>query len=429
MCLLITLYYTYCEILLKSVGIQLALTKEKQGFTNPVYPIMFAIGGCHLLNDTLQAVIPAMFPVLEAERGLTFTQLGFIFFALNMVASVLQPVVGYFSDKRPMPYALPIGMTFSLVGMAGLAIAPSYWLILLSVIILGFGSAVFHPEGSRVSFLAAGNKRGLSQSIYQVGGNTGQALAPLISAFVLVPLGQKGAAVFIIVAAVGIVLLSRISAWYKQQLELEKQNNRKKVLLSSIGELTKRQITIALTLILTIIFARSFYVTNVTSFYIFYLLDEYGLKIAQGQLLIFLFMALGAAGTFFGGPMADRIGRKNVIVLSLLVPLPLCLLLPYVSLWAVGPLLAAIGFFIMLSFSVTVIYAQELVPSKIGTMAGLTVGLAFGMGAIGAVVIGRLMDVIGIFPTMVIASFLPFIGLVGLMLPKDQKITVTKPSS
>ncbi len=388
-----------------------------------MYPIMFAIGACHLLNDTLQAVIPAMFPVLAEERGLSFTQLGFIFFALNMVASVLQPVVGYFSDKKPMPYALPIGMTFSLIGMAGLAIAPSYWLILLSVIILGLGSAVFHPEGSRVSFLAAGTKRGLSQSIYQVGGNSGQALAPLISAFVLVPLGQKGAAVFIIVAAVGIIILSKISAWYKRQLESDNKNNRKKVLLSSIGELTKKQIGIALTLLMIIIFARSFYVTNITSFYIFYLMEDYGLKIKEGQLYIFLFMALGAAGTFFGGPWADRIGRKNVILLSLIVPLPLCLLLPHVPLWAVGLLLVAIGFFIMLSFSVTVIYAQELVPSKIGTMAGLTVGLAFGMGAIGAVVFGRLMDSIGIFPTMVIASFLPFIGLVGLALPKDQKIT------
>ncbi|MCM3637070.1 MFS transporter [Sporosarcina luteola] len=383
---------------------------------------MFAIGACHLLNDTLQAVIPAMFPVLEKERGLSFTQLGYIFFALNMVASVLQPVVGYFSDRKPMPYALPVGMTFSLIGMAGLAIAPSYWLILLSVIILGLGSAVFHPEGSRVSFLAAESKRGLSQSIYQVGGNTGQALAPLISAFVLVPLGQKGAAIFIAVAALGIFILTKISAWYKRTLELEKSNNRKKVILSSIGDLTKKQIGIALALLLTIIFARSFYVTNVTSFYIFYLMNDYGLKIEQGQLYIFLFMALGAAGTFFGGPMADRIGRKNVIVLSLLVPLPLCVLLPHVPIWAVGLLLVLIGFFIMLSFTVTVIYAQELVPSKIGTMAGLTVGLAFGMGAIGAVVIGRMMDTIGIFPTMVIASFLPFIGLVGLALPKDQKI-------
>ncbi|WP_372867826.1 MFS transporter [Planomicrobium okeanokoites] len=393
---------------------------------NPVYPVMFAIGACHLLNDTLQAVIPAMFPILEEERGLTFTQLGLIAFALNMVASVLQPVVGYISDKKPMPYALPLGMTSSFLGIAGLAFAPEYWMILVSVMFLGFGSAVFHPEGSRVSYMAAGSKRGLSQSIYQVGGNSGQALAPLISAFILVPLGQTGAALFLFVAALGIFILSKISRWYKEQLEQEKLQKVKKVLLSSLPEMTRKQIGIALTLLLIIIFARSFYVTNITSFYIFHLMEAYGLTIQQGQLYIFLFLGVGAAGTFFGGPLADKIGRKNVIVMSLAVPIPLALILPYMPLYAVLLLLGLIGFFIMLSFSVTVVYAQELVPSKIGTMAGLTVGLAFGMGAIGGVVIGILMDSIGVYETMVVVSFLPLLGLVGLGLPKDRKIAAVK---
>ena len=397
-------------------------TKTKSVIGNPVYPIIFAIGGVHLLNDSLQAVIPAMFPILEKSMGLTFTQLGLIAFALNMVASVLQPVIGYLSDRKPKPFALPIGMTFSMVGMAGLAFAPEYWMILVFVIFLGFGSAVFHPEGSRVSFMAAGSKRGLAQSIYQVGGNSGQALAPLISAFILVPLGQKGAAIFILVAALAIFILMKISRWYKEQLIQEKLNNRKRVILSSMENLTKKQIGIALGLLLFIIFARSFYVISITNFYIFHLIKNYGLTISQGQICIFIFLALGAAGTFFGGPMADKIGRKNVIVLSLVVPIPLSLLLPYVQLWAVILLLASIGFIIMLSFSVTVVYAQELVPSKIGTMSGLTVGLAFGMGAIGSVVIGILMDQIGIYETMIVISFLPIIGLVGLGLPKDQKI-------
>ncbi len=391
--------------------------------SNPVYPIIFAMGGVHLLNDSLQSVIPAMFPVLEKDLGLTFTQLGLIAFALNMVASVLQPVVGYFSDLKPRPYSLPFGMTLSLFGMAGLAFAPEYWMILVSVIFVGLGSAIFHPEGSRVSFMAAGTKRGLSQSIYQVGGNTGQALAPLISAFILVPLGQKGAALFLLVAALGIYILMKISAWYKEQLEQEKLLNRKRVILSSMANLTNKQIGVALGLLLMIIFARSIYVTNITSFYVFHLIEAYGLTIQKGQLIIFLFLAVGAIGTFFGGPLADKMGRKNVIVLSLLVPIPLALLLPYVPLPAVIILLILIGFFIMLSFSVTVVYAQELVPSKIGTMAGLTVGLSFGMGAIGAVVIGILMDHIGIYPTMIIISFLPLLGLVGLALPRDQKMT------
>ena len=393
--------------------------------SNPVYPIIFAIGCVHLLNDSLQSVIPAMFPVLEKDLGLTFTQLGLIAFALNMVASILQPVVGYFSDLKPKPYSLPFGMTLSLLGIAGLAFAPEYWMILVSVIFVGLGSAIFHPEGSRVSFMAAGSKRGLSQSIYQVGGNSGQALAPLISAFILVPLGQRGIALFILVAALGIFILIKISAWYKGQLEQERLLNRKKVLLSSMANLTKKQIGIALTLLLLIIFARSIYVTNITSFYVFHLIEAYGLTIQKGQLLIFLFVVVGAAGTFFGGPLADKIGRKNVIVLSLIVPIPLSLILPYVPLPIVILLLILIGFFIMLSFSVTVVYAQELVPSKIGTMAGLTVGLAFGMGAIGAVAIGILMDHIGIYYTMIIISFLPIIGLVGLALPRDQKITAS----
>lgn len=395
--------------------------KATDHFSNPVYPIMFAIGAVHLLNDSLQAVVPAMFPILEQSMGLTFTQLGFIAFVLNMTSSVLQPVVGFLSDKKPKPYALPIGMSLSLVGIAGLAFAPQYWMILLFVVCLGFGSAVFHPEGSRVSFMSAGNKRGLSQSIFQVGGNTGQALAPLIAAYILVPFGQKGAALFIIVAALAVIMLIKISAWYQAQLVLEAKNNRKKVLISSIGQLTKKQIGVALTLLCLIIFARSFYVISITNFYIFHLMDAYQLSISNGQLVIFLFLAVGAAGTFFGGPFADRLGRKNIIILSLAVPIPLCLLLPYMPLWVVILLLAIIGFVIMLSFSVTVVYAQELVPSKIGTMAGLTVGLAFGMVAIGSVVIGILMDVIGVYPTMIVISFLPVLGLVGLWLPSDRK--------
>ncbi|ANU26677.1 MFS transporter [Planococcus versutus] len=390
----------------------------------PIYGVMFAIGGCHLLNDSLQSVIPAMFPILEVSLSLTYTQLGLIAFVLNMVASVLQPVVGFISDKKPMPFALPLGMTSSFMGIAGLAFASEYWMILVSVIFLGLGSAIFHPEGSRVSFMAAGSKRGLSQSIYQVGGNTGQALAPLISAFILVPLGQIGIALFLFVAALGIFILSKISIWYKQQLEQEKRQKVKKILLSSLPEMTKQQIGVALVLLLIIIFARSFYVTNMTSFYIFHLIEFYGLTIQQGQLYVFLFLGVGAVGTFFGGPIADKIGRKNVILLSITVPIPLAAFLPYLPLPAVLLFLACIGFFIMLSFSVTVVYAQELVPSKIGTMAGLTVGLAFGMGAIGAVVIGILMDAIGVYHTMIIVSFLPIIGVVGFWLPRDRKLTV-----
>ena len=387
---------------------------------NPVYTMMILIGVCHLINDTMQSVIPAMFPLLERDMGLTYTQLGLISFTLNMFASLLQPVVGSITDKKPMPFALPIGMVSSFIGLTMLILAPNYWMILLSVIFLGLGSAVFHPEGSRVSFMAAGNKRGLAQSIYQVGGNSGQALAPLISAFLILPFGMYGASVVLILTSIGIFMLTKIAVWYKKQLEEEKLSKVKKVLVSSLPPLTKKQVGIALSLLLVIIFARSFYVTNITNFYVFYLIEEYGLTIEKGQVLIFIFMAFGVVGTFFGGSLSDRIGRKNVILLSVVLPIPLCLALPYVPLWLVLILLIIIGSLIMISFSVTVVYAQELVPSKIGTMAGLTVGLAFGMGAIGSVLIGVLMDRLGIETTMMLISVLPILMLVAFALPRDR---------
>lgn len=390
---------------------------------NPVYPMMVAIGIAHLINDSMQSVVPAMYPLLERDMGLTFTQLGIITLVLNVLASVLQPVVGFMSDKKPMPYALPLGMVSSFIGIALIAFSTQYWMIIVSVCFLGLGSAVFHPEGSRVSFMAAGNKRGLAQSIYQVGGNSGQALAPLISAFILVPFGQTGAAYVLVLTAIGIVLLTKISAWYKRELEKEKLAKVKRTLISSLPPLTKKQVGIALTLLMVIIFARSFYVTSMTSFYVFYIVEQYGVALQTGQFIIFMFMACGVIGTFFGGPLSDRIGRKNVILLSVVVPIPLCMLLPFAPLWAAIVLLIIIGTLIMISFSVTVVYAQELVPTKIGTMAGLTVGFAFGMGGIGGVVIGILIDTYGLDTTMIVLAMLTILMLVAVFLPKDHAQT------
>ncbi|MEK4630276.1 MFS transporter [Solibacillus sp. FSL R7-0682] len=395
-------------------------TITQQHRSNPIYPVMVAIGVCHLINDTMQAVIPAMFPLLERDLGLTFTQLGMISFVLNIFASLLQPAVGFMTDKKPFPYALPLGMTSSFIGLTLLIVVDQYWMILLSVVFLGIGSAIFHPEGSRVSFMAAGNKRGLAQSIYQVGGNSGQALAPLLSAFLILPFGMNGVALVLVLTSIGIFLLTKIAAWYKRQLEEEKLSNVKKVLVSSLPPLTKRQVGKALVLLLVIIFARSFYVTNMTSFYVFYLIEVYKIKIEFGQLLIFIFMGLGVVGTFFGGPLSDRIGRKNAILISVIGPIPLCLALPFLPLPLVMIFLSIIGMLIMISFTVTVVYAQELVPTKIGTMAGLTVGVAFGMGAIGSVVIGMFMDQFGIEPTMIVVSCLTILLLVAFFLPKDK---------
>lgn len=387
----------------------------------PVYPMMIAIGVCHLINDTMQAVVPAMFPLLQRDLHLTFTQLGIITFTLNIFSSALQPAVGFVSDKKPMPYALPIGMISSFIGLTLLVFAQAYWFILIAVLFLGFGSAIFHPEGSRVSFMSSGNKRGLAQSIYQVGGNSGQALAPLISAFLLDAYGQHGAAIVLLLTTIGILILFKISSWYKRQLEAERQNKKKKrVLVSSLPPLTKKQVGFTLVLLMLIIFARTFYTTNMTSYYVFYLMDHYNISLRLGQVFIFIFMACGVVGTFFGGSLSDRIGRKNVILLSVALPTPFCLFLPYIPLWLVPVFLIIIGTLIMISFSVTVVYAQELVPSKIGTMAGLTTGFAFGMGAIGSVVIGSLIDHIGITNTFYIVSFLTLLLIVSFLLPKDQ---------
>lgn len=397
------------------------MTLVQKNTDSPVYSIMIAIAIGHLINDTVQNLVPAMFPYLARDLGFTFTQLGLISFTLNMVSSSLQPVIGYISDKKPMPYALPIGMISVFIGLGLFAIANQYYIIIIAALFLGFGSAIFHPEGSRVSFMSAGNKRGLSQSIYQVGGNSGQAIAPLTGAFILDALGQRGAAILLLLVSIGIVLLFNISRWYSRQLQAEKLDKKpKKILISSLPPLTKKQVGIALTLLFIIIFARSFYTTNIQNYYVFYLMNHYDLTIRVGQILIFVFMAFGVVGTFFGGSLSDRIGRKNVILLSVVVPIPFCLLLPYIPFWLVPVFLVVIGTLIMISFSVTVVYAQELVPSKIGTMAGLTTGFAFGMGAIGSVLIGWLLDLIGVDSTMKIVSLLPLILLVSFLLPKDK---------
>lgn len=387
-----------------------------------MYNILFIIGLCHLLNDAIQAVVPAMFPILAKSMGLSFTQLGIIAFSLNMVSSVLQPVVGVVTDKKPMPFALPVGLTLTLCGVIGLAFAPSFVLIVISVIFIGLGSAVFHPEGSRVAYMAAGRRRGLAQSIYQVGGNTGQALAPLITALILVPLGQRGASWFTIVAALAVVLLIYIANWYNKRLIGELPINRKKTSLAAKKVGISKKVKQALLLILLLIFARSWYISGMTNFYAFYAIEEYSLTIKESQLFLFAFLITGAFGTFFGGPLADRFGKKRVISVSMLATVPFSILIPFVPPLIAFIFLTLTGFILMASFSVTVVYAQELVPGKIGTMSGLTVGLAFGMGAIGSVGLGYIADIFSLSSMVSSLGFLPFLGLLAFLLPSDQVV-------
>ncbi|MDR0137618.1 MFS transporter [Metabacillus idriensis] len=386
-----------------------------------MYNILFIIGLCHLLNDSIQSVIPAMFPILEKTMGLTFTQLGFIAFTLNMVSSVLQPVVGWYTDKRPMPYALPIGLTSSLAGIVGLAFAPSFSLILISVFFIGLGSAVFHPEGSRVAYLAAGERRGLAQSIYQVGGNTGSSSAPLITALILVPFGQFGAIWFTIAAALAVMFLIYIANWYTLKLSAIRKQEKKNGKIKKEVKLTKA-IYSALAVIVFLVFARSWYGSAISNFYTFYVIEKYHLSIAQSQVYIFIFLVMGALGTFAGGPLADRFGKRTIILYSLLATAPFALILPFAGPIAAYPLIAAIGFILSSSFSVTVVYAQELIPGKIGTMSGLTVGLAFGMGAIGSVALGSLIDAFGLTAVMTGIALLPILGTLAYLLPADQTL-------
>lgn len=400
---------------------QAALTSSyKKEMTNTNFKILVILGICHLLNDSIQAVVPAMFPILEKSMGLTFTQLGIIAFSLNMVSSVMQPIVGVATDKRPMPFALPIGLTSTLFGVLGLAFAPSFAWIVLAVIFIGLGSAVFHPEGSRVAHMAAGSKRGLAQSIYQVGGNTGQALAPLITALILVPLGQKGAAWFTLVAAMAVILLVYIAIWYSKKLNLDLQALKQKGKSALAAENPfSGKIIFYLTLLLFLIFARSWYVSGITNFYAFYAIDNYGFSIQKAQGFLFAFLVAGALGTFFGGPLADRFGKRNIILISLVGTAPLSIIMPFVPQAFAFIILMLTGFILMSSFSVTVVYAQELVPGKVGLMSGLTVGLAFGMGAIGSIVLGYLADQIGLSLTIILTGFLPLLGILTLLLPKD----------
>jgi FSR family fosmidomycin resistance protein-like MFS transporter len=386
-----------------------------------VYRILLAVSIVHLLNDTMQSVIPAIFPILKDKMDLSYTQVGWILFAINFTSSIMQPVVGIYSDRKPSPYLLPLGMASSLVGMLLLALAPSYWVVLVAVCLVGLGSAAFHPEGSRVSHMAAGPRKGLAQSIYQVGGNVGQSLAPIMTKLIFIPFGQFGAIWFTGVAALAIVVQMYIARWYKALL-VETPVIVRKTVTRKVSPERRKQVLFAISILIFLVFIRSWYGVSMSSYYAFFLRDKYGITLDRAQDFIFLFLAAGAIGTFFGGPIADRFGRRNVIFFSMLGSAPLALLLPHVSLEWAYVLLFINGFILLSSFSVTVVYAQMLYPDKIGTVSGLIVGLAFGMGGIGGVVLGKLSDHIGTLRVMELCGYLPLLGILTFLLPTDRKL-------
>ncbi|HDR4723970.1 MFS transporter [Bacillus cereus] len=398
-----------------------AVSQKNTVETPTIYRILFAISFGHFLNDSMQAVVPALFPILEKTMNLSYMQVGWIAFALNMTSSIMQPVFGMYSDKKPSPFLLPLGMFSSMLGMIGLAFAPNFIIVIISVLFIGLGSAVFHPEGARVAYMAAGAKRGLAQAIYQVGGNTGNSLAPIFTALIFVPLGQIGSLGFTAFAAVGIVLLIFVSNWYRNELATGAVRRKKRAALEAENAIVSTHIKFVILLLVFLTFVRSWYGAGIGNFYQFYLIEHYGLSIKNAQYFVFAFMIAGVLGTFFGGPLADRFGKKTIIVFSMIGSAPLALLLPHVSLVWVVPLFLCIGFISSSSFSVIVVYAQELVPGKVGMVSGLIVGLAFGLGALGSVVLGKLADIYSLQFIMLLCSCLPLIGLTSWLLPSDKK--------
>ncbi|WP_259347263.1 MFS transporter [Niallia taxi] len=386
-----------------------------------VYRILFAISLGHFINDCMQSVVPALFPIIGPTMNLNYTEIGWIAFTLNITSSIMQPVFGVLADKKPLPYFLPIAMFSSLLGMLGLALAPNFISVLVSVLFIGFGSAIFHPEGSRVAYMAAGSKRGLAQSIYQVGGNGGQSLAPLFTAFIFIGTGQFGTIWFTLLAAAGMFVLFFVSNWYKQEL-LVKVPAAKKTQAPTEKRMLNKEIILAICLLIFLVFARSWYGAGINNFFHFYMIEKFHSSIKHAQIYVFLFMLAGVVGTFFGGPLADRFGKRTILLFSLIGAAPFALMLPHVPQWLIAPLLVLIGFILQSSFSVTVVYAQELLPGMIGLVSGLIVGLAFGMGALGAVIFGIIGDLYSLQTIMVFCSVLPILGILTVLLPSDAKV-------
>ena len=389
---------------------------SKQTGRQTVLPILFTISGAHLLNDTMQSVVPAIYPLIKENYALSFTQIGLITFAFQLTASLLQPLVGAYTDKHPRPYSLAIGMVFSLSGLVLLSQAPSYAFVLLAVGLVGMGSAVFHPESSRVAYLASGGQRGLAQSIFQIGGNAGAALGPLLAALLIMPYGQANVGWFGAAAILAMLALLRVGRWYKHHLGQPIQG-RKTAEVKETSGLSSRKVRISVAILLVLIFSKYFYMASITSYFTFYLIDTFQVSVQQSQIYLFVFLAAVAAGTLIGGPLGDRFGRKYVIWFSILGVAPFTLMLPYVGLFWTVALSAVIGVLLSSAFPAILVYAQELMPGKVGMISGLFFGFAFGMGGLGSAVLGQLADYTSVTYVFRLCAFLPLLGIIAWLLP------------
>jgi len=374
--------------------------------------ILAAISFCHLLNDMMQSLLPALYPMIKSTYALSFAQIGLLTFTFQFTASLLQPLVGAMADKTPRPYSLAIGMGFTLLGLVLLAFAASYSLLLVAAALIGTGSSVFHPESSRVARMASGGKHGFAQSVFQVGGNLGTAAGPLLAAFVVLPHGQASVAWFSLVALLGMFLLFNVGHWYKAHgvSRLARAAGRGRAA-------PRHHVTLALIVLLMLVFSKYVYLASISSYYTFYLIERFHLSVRSAQLHLFVFLASAAIGGMVGGPLGDRLGSKYIIWASILGVLPFTLLLPHANLFWTGVLTVPIGLILASAFPAIVVYAQDLLPGRTGTVAGLFFGLAFGMASVGAAVLGKLADQIGVDAIYQICAFLPLIGLLAAFLP------------
>lgn len=378
-----------------------------------VYAVLFAISFSHLLNDTIQALIPSLYPVLKDNLGLNFTQLGLITFTFQCTASLLQPLVGLITDRRPMPYSLATGMGLTLIGLLLLSQAHTFPMIILSAGLVGMGSAVFHPEASRIAYMAAGKRRGLAQSLFQVGGNAGSSLGPLLAALIIVPRGQGQVAWFSLAAGLGIFVLWNVGAWQLRNLHLIRP---RQSAAAHENTLARGTVTFSIAILIALTFSKYVYLVSLTSYYTFYLIERFHVSVQTSQLYLFIFLFAVAAGTILGGPIGDRIGRKRVIWGSILGVAPFTLWLPHANLATTIGLTIIIGLVLASAFSAILVYAQELMPGKVGLVAGLFFGIAFGIAGIGAAVLGKVADHAGIIAVFQGCAYLPLLGLLTVFL-------------
>ncbi|MBD5267109.1 MAG: MFS transporter [Bacteroides sp.] len=384
------------------------------------FMVLFAISLAHMLNDAVQSVVPSIYPIIKEDFGLSFAQIGIVTLVFQMTSSILQPFVGRYADKHPSPYALTLGMCFTLCGLLLLAFSSNFMMIIFSVSVIGMGSSIFHPEASRVAQLAAGRKKGLAQSIFQVGGNGGGAIGPLLAAIIVLPHGQRSIIWFSIAAVIGGIVVTRVGKWYSNRIASKMTGELKKA--KSVLSLSPRQVKRAMIVLVVLTFSKQFYLASMTSYFTFFLIDKFGMSIQHSQLCLFAFLAASAVGIICGGVIGDKIGRKYVIWGSILGAAPFTLLLPYVGMWATIILAVIIGLVISSAFSAILVFATELKPGNVGTIAGIFFGLSFGLGGLGAAFFGWLADKTSVEFIFQISTWLPLLGVVAALLPDMKKI-------